>query len=447
MATRTLQPVLTALRDAAWPVNLDGSSLAPVMERIGNARFVLIGEASHGTDEFYRLRAELTKRLIADKGFAAVAAEADWPDAFRVNRYVRGRGQDQTPEEALRSFRRFPHWMWRNDVVEEFVRWLRGYNDSLPQGSPKAGFYGLDLYSLHASVEAVIAYLEQVDPEAAERARQRYACFEHFGTDPQQYGYQTALGVAESCEDEVIAQLLELRRRAAELAMRDGREALDEFFSAEQNARLALRAEMYYRAMFHGRASSWNLRDTHMMETLDALANHLEGMDEPAKIVVWAHNSHLGDARATSMGEQGEINLGQLTRERHPGETILIGQSTNRGWVTAASDWNMPSERKRVRPGLPDSYEALFHQVDMPGFGIFPDRREVAPILSEPRLQRAIGVIYRPETERWSHYFHTRLPDQFDVMIHLDETSALRPLETNPGWERGEFPETYPFAE
>jgi erythromycin esterase-like protein len=338
--------------------------------------------------------------------------------------------------------------MWRNTLVRDFVDWLRSYNDTQSKEEAKAGFYGLDLYSLHASIEAVLDYLDKVDPEAARRARARYSCFDHFGDDAQAYGYATSLGMAEPCEDEVVQQLLELQRRAAELARRDGHIAEDEFFDAEQNARLARDAERYYRSMFRGRVSSWNLRDRHMAETLESLAAYLDRRVGPgrSKIVVWAHNSHLGDARATAMGEGGELNVGQLARERFGDDVCLVGFSTCRGTVTAASDWGAPAERKRVRPGLPDSYELLFHQVDVPSFVFDLHDRRAADLLGRPMLQRAIGVIYRPETERLSHYFHARLPDQFDAMIHLDETHALEPLERTAEWERGEVPETFPSA-
>jgi len=444
-----LTDFIESLRRQAQPISVDASGAAELLDLVGNARFVLIGEASHGTDEFYRLRAEVTKRLIEERGFHAVAAEADWPDAFRVNRFVRARSDDPNPDAALSDFRRFPQWMWRNTVVLDFVAWLRAYNDAQHREETKAGFYGLDLYSLNASIEAVLEYLDTVDPEAARRARARYACFDHFGDDAQAYGYATSLGAAESCEDEVVQQLLDLQRRAAELAQRDGHIAEDEFFNAEQNARLARDAERYYRSMFRGRVSSWNLRDRHMAETLEALATHIDrrvGAGR-SKIVVWAHNSHLGDARATAMGEGGELNLGQLTRDRFGRDACLIGFSTYAGTVTAASDWGAPAERKRVRPALPDSYELLFHQVALPS-GLYDLRGKVEArrSLQGPCLQRAIGVIYRPETERLSHYFHARLPDQFDAIIHLDETHALEPLERTADWERGEAPETYPFA-
>ena len=315
MADAVSSRVAQAAREAAHPLTGAGGDYNPLLELVGDARFVLLGEASHGTHEFYRERAQITKRLIKEKGFTAVAVEADWPDAYRVNRYVRARGNDQESVDALAGFKRFPTWMWRNADVLDFTGWLRAHNDSLTSDSTKVGFYGLDLYSLHASMEAVLGYLDRVDPEAAKRARYRYSCFDHFGEDTQAYGYAASFGLAETCEDEVLGQLIELRRRAAEYASRDGHVAADEFFFAEQNARLVHNAEEYYRSMFHGRISSWNLRDQHMVETLEALVKHLEAQSgSAAKVVVWAHNSHLGDARATEMGEAGELNVGQLVR-------------------------------------------------------------------------------------------------------------------------------------
>jgi erythromycin esterase-like protein/predicted phosphoribosyltransferase len=420
----------------------------PLLELIGDARFVLLGEASHGTREFYRERALITRRLIEERGFSAVAVEADWPDAYRVNRFVRGASNDPDAVAALGDFHRFPRWMWRNTEVRDFISWLRTHNDGLPPGATKVGFYGLDLYSLGASIEAVIGYLEKVDPDGARRARTRYACFDLFGDDPQSYGLATALGTAEPCENEAVGQLIELQRHAADLARRDGRVAEDEFFFAEQNARLAKNAERYYRAMFWGRVSSWNLRDRHMAETLDALVPHLERHGDRAKVIVWAHNSHLGDARATELAKAGELNVGQLTRERFGRDAVLIGFSTYQGTVTAASDWDAPAQRRRVRPGLPGSYEDLFHQTGVGDF-LLPLRGsdEVVCRLREPLLQRAIGVIYRPETERFSHYFTARLSDQFDAILHFDTTDAVEPLDGDAGWEEAEeLPETFPFG-
>jgi erythromycin esterase-like protein len=408
----------------------------------------LIGEASHGTHEFYRERAQITKRLIQEKGFSAVAVEADWPDAYLINRFVRNASSDAEAIDSLAGFKRFPTWMWRNADVLDFIGWLRAHNDALPNTTNKVSFYGLDLYSLHASIEAVLGYLAKVDPDAAKRARYRYSCFDHFGENIQAYGYAASFDLTESCENEVVSQLVELRRRATDYASRDGRVATDDFFFAEQNARLVKNAEEYYRSMFHGSVPSWNLRDRHMAETLESLVVHLENQGQAAKVVVWEHNSHLGDARATEMGQRGELNVGQLVRERHGTSAVLIGLTTYTGTVTAASDWDAPAERKRVRPALRDSYEALFHEVSIPRFQI--SLRQSNPLVSalnEPRLERAIGVIYRPETERQSHYFYARLADQFDALLHFDQTRAVEPLERTPDWnveEVGEPAETYP---
>jgi erythromycin esterase-like protein len=429
-----------SVADAVQPLEGRARDYDRLLERIGGCRFVLIGEASHGTDEFYRERAAITRRLIVEHGFNAVACEADWPDARRVDRYVRGLGRDASAEESLRGFRRFPSWMWRNEVVLEFVRWMRAHNESTAPGQAKVGFYGLDLYSLFSSMDAVLGYLRKADPEAAARARYLYSCFDHFHENPQAYGYTAAYDLDRSCEQHVVKLLEKLRRREAELAIADA----DAFFDAEQTARLVKNAEEYYRTMFRGRVSSWNLRDRHMYETLVGLASHLDASHGDAKVVVWAHNSHLGDARATEMGDMGEWNLGQLVREAHPDDCANVGFCTYAGSVTCADDWDEPSQVKRVRPGLAGSYEALFHEAGLARFVLHIDRtRELPPEVLEPRLQRAIGVIYRPDTERQSHYFEARLAEQFDAMIHIDETHALAPLE--PVSERPEeAPETYP---
>jgi erythromycin esterase-like protein len=432
--------LVAALRHCAHPTTGDHTDFDPLLRMVGDARFVLIGEASHGTHEFYRVRAQITKRLIAEKEFNAVAVEADWPDAYRINQFVRFEGDDEDAVDALGGFQRFPTWMWRNADVLDFVGWLRNYNEH--RHARRIGFYGLDLYSLHASMRAVLDFLDQVDPEAARRARYRYACFENYGEDTQAYGYAASFGLSKSCEDEVVSQWLEMRRGAADLAHRDGRVARDAFFFAEQNARLVKNAEQYYRSMFHERVSSWNLRDTHMAETLNALVQHL---GPHSKVVVWAHNSHLGDARATEMGHRGELNLGQLVRQRYAGDAKLIGFTTHSGTVTAASGWDSPAERKHVRPALPGSYEALFHETGIPNFLLrFGDRQEATRLLREPLLERAIGVIYLPRSERASHYFHAQLADQFDAVLHYDETRAVEPLERTAAWQAGEVPETFP---
>jgi erythromycin esterase-like protein len=425
-------------------------------ELIGDARIVLIGESSHGTHEFYEARAAITKWLIEEKGFCAVAAEADWPDAYRVNRYVRGPGntesEDATADEALSGFERFPAWMWRNVVVRDFVDWLRERNRRHESnGSPQAGFYGLDLYSLHRSMHEVIAYLDRIDPKAAARARERYGCFDHVSADDgQAYGYAAAFGAGPSCEREAVEQLVEIQRNALAYARRDGLLAEDELFYAQQNAQTVRNAEVYYRAMFSGRVNSWNLRDQHMAETLEALLKHLDRHRDvrdvpPARIVVWAHNSHVGDARATEVWAEGQLTLGQLVRQRFGAQARLIGFSTYTGTVTAAGDWGGVAERKAVRPALNGSIEELLHETGNSAFltsaMLTP---EAADPLSAVRLGRAIGVIYRPETERQSHYFHVRPADQFDAMIHIDRTRALEPLEMTSLWVAGETPETYP---
>jgi len=434
------------VREGAHLLRGEPDDFAPLLERTRDARFVLIGEASHGTHEFYRVRAEITKRLIREQGFDAVAVEADWPDAYRVNRFVRGAGEDADATDALGGFRRFPQWMWRNADVLDFIGWLRAWNESRAPEQP-AGFYGLDLYSLHASMEAVLKYLRVVDPEAAQRAAARYACFDRFGLDPQAYGYAASVALSPPCEKAVVAQLVELQAAASDYARRDGRVAADDLFFAEQNARLVKNAEEYYRAMFAGRVSSWNLRDTHMAETLDALITHLGAASRSAKVVLWAHNSHLGDARATEMGEGGELNVGQLVRQRHGAQAVNVGFTTYDGTVTAANDWDGPAQRMTVRPALESSYEGLFHRAGGPN--LLLDLRaggETAAALETPRLERAIGVIYRPRTERQSHYFYAALPDQFDVVLHYDRTRAVEPLERTGLWEKGEMPETFPSA-
>lgn len=410
---------------------------------VGDARIVLIGESSHGSHEFYAARAQITKWLIEQRGFCAVAAEADWPDAYRVNRYVHGRGEDRTADEALRGFERFPAWMWRNAVVCDFVDWLRAHNQ---RSAAPAGFYGLDLYSLHRSMQEVIDYLDTIDPRAAARARQRYGCFDHAaGDDGQAYGYAAAFGAGPSCERQAIEQLVEVQRNALAYARRDGLVAEDELFYAEQNAQVVRNAERYYRSMFSGRVASWNLRDEHMTETLQALLAHLDRHSQTpsARIVVWAHNSHVGDARATEVGADGQLTLGQLARQRYGDDCRLIGFSTYTGTVTAASEWGGVAERKNVRPALPGSVEELFHDTGIPAFVVAPDG-PAAAVLDVVRLARAIGVIYLPGTERQSHYYHVRPGDQFDAIIHIEHTRALEPLETTSQWVAGQTPETYP---
>jgi erythromycin esterase-like protein len=290
-------------------------------------------------------------------------------------------------------------------------------------------------------MKAVLRHLEKVDPEAARRARERYACFDHF-SEPQTYGFMAGLNLSKSCQEEAIAQLVELQKRTT-VSLGGG--AGEEAFAAEQNARVVKNAEAYYRTMFLQEESSWNLRDRHMVETLENLMAHLDREVGKSKIVVWAHNSHLGDARATEMSRRGELNVGQLVREKYGSDAVLVGFTTYHGTVTAASSWDAPAERKRVRPALDGSYEALFHAA-RPGRFLLERRNEAIARLQEPRLERAIGVVYRPDTERASHYFRARLPDQFDVVLHFDQTRAVHPLEVSAEWRAGEVPETFPFG-
>ncbi|MBQ5965709.1 erythromycin esterase family protein [Massilia sp. ZL223] len=433
---------LDAIRSQAVPIAGGARDYDALLDLVGNARFVLLGEATHGTHEFYAERARITQRLIEEKGFTAVAVEADWPDAYRVNRYVRGEGHDADGRAALSGFERFPAWMWRNTAVLDFVEWLRARNEA---SQAKAGFYGLDLYSLFTSIHEVLGYLDKVDPEAAREARRRYACFDHYDRDSQQYGYAASFGMSDSCEQGVLAALHDLQQRAFDYMQGDGIAAEDAYFCAQQNARLVKNAEEYYRTMFRGRVSSWNLRDSHMAETLDALARHLSRDGKPARIVVWEHNSHIGDARATEIGRMGEWNVGELARKAYGADTCLIGFSTYDGRVTAASEWDGPAEHKHVRPGLPGSYEHTLHSTGLGNFYVpLRDPGPARDALMEGRLERAIGVVYIPRTERQSHYFMAQLPRQFDAVIHIDRTTAVEPLDPTSGWHSNEPPETYP---
>ncbi|MBB3219397.1 erythromycin esterase family protein [Pseudoduganella umbonata] len=446
----TDRKIIDALKGEARPLSA-GEDFDYLLESIGDASIVLLGEATHGTREFYRLRAEISKRLIVEKGFDAIAVEADWPDALRVSRYVQHGGDDMTAEGALSGYKRFPQWMWRNHEIVDLVNWLRLHNAHVASSVRRVGFYGLDLYSLRQSMDAVIAYLDKEDPEAADRARQRYGCIDHMAEDPQEYGYATTFGMKPHCEQEVMRQLTELTRQAT-LHMKDtGGQVPDELFYAQQNARVARNAETYYRSMFQSRDESWNVRDSHMAETLEALREHIsQRTGRPGKIVVWAHNSHLGDARATEMGEHGQLNLGQLVRERYrPDDIFLLGFTTHTGTVTAATEWDGPAELKPVVASRPDSVERLMHETSIAtGMGQFllPLRGHDSMLARLPSryLERAIGVIYRPDTERYSHYFHADAARQFDALVHVDRSTALPPLERSALWQQDEMPETYP---
>jgi erythromycin esterase-like protein len=445
VAHSTDQDAAQAIAAAAWPLHGQPDDHDRLLDLIGDARFVLLGEATHGTHEFYAERARITQRLVREKGFGAVAVEADWPDAWRVNCYARGSSRAAGAVQALEGFQRFPGWMWRNTDVSAFADWLRDHNAALPAAT-QVGFYGLDLYSLFTSIGEVLRYLDKVDPDAAHKARARYACFDHYSEDGQAYAYAAGTGSGASCEAGVVRQLQDMQQRAADyLRHPDIASPGDAYFYAQQNAQLVKNAEAYYRTMLRGRVSSWNLRDRHMADMLDALALHLgEQRGAPARIVVWAHNSHLGDARATEMGAQGEWNVGQLTRQSHPRDTCLIGFTTYEGTVTAASQWDGEAECKRLLPALPGSVEALLHTA-LPGNYCLPlrDHAVLADALAGRRLERAVGVLYLPATERHSHYFHAILPAQFDAVIHIDKTSAVVAL---PGIDAhgGDLAETFP---
>ncbi|HEY7862118.1 MAG TPA: erythromycin esterase family protein [Thermoanaerobaculia bacterium] len=434
-----------ALQAAARPLNGAGHDYDPLLELVGDAPLVLLGASSHGTREFYRERAEISKRLIREKGFTAVLAEADWPDAYRVDRYVRGRSDDAGASEALAEFRHFPSWMWRNLDMVEFVEWLRGHNDALEPDAPRTGFYGFDLYSVRASRRAVIDYLEAVDPKAADRARTQYACLDHFGDNPR--GYGVFGGVARPCRDAAVAGLVELQEsRAVKKARRAGPAAEEAYFNAIQNARVVRNAEGCFASMYRDEGQAWRLREEHMAATLDDLGAHLRMQDGSAKVAVWAHSLHLGDARATDLGKESRVNVGRLARQQHGDRSILVGFATGRGAVTAASDWNGPAEKKPIRPPRPGTIEALFQEVEIERFLLLCRGRAPDP-LRRPRLQRGIGVLYHSETdevERARHYLYGRPAEEFDALIYFDSTEPVEPLEETET-PSGEVPKTYPF--
>ena len=443
LSNRALSKEAQLFADAAEPFNaIEKADLAPLLKRINNARVVLIGEASHGTSEFYEMRARITQALIEQKGFSIVAAEADWPDAARINNYVR---HIKGPTADWQSFARFPTWMWRNREVRAFVDWLHDYNGQLPP-KQRTGFYGLDLYSLYTSIGAVIEYLDTRDPEAAEIAREQYSCLAPWQPDPAAYGRAAASSRYRGCAEEVSAALQELlQQRITKLDTTNGNTATErEFFlSAVQNARLIANAEEYYRTMYSGYSDSWNLRDTHMFETLEALLTH---HGPAAKAVVWEHNSHIGNAKGTDMPARGQLNVGQLCRDRFGEDAYLIGFGTHTGTVAAAHDWGDEMEIMSVRPSLEQSWERLCHETDIARFMLplrHPQTSALGKLLNREQLERAIGVIYRPRSERASHYFDARLGQQFDEYIWFDESRAVQALETH---ELEGLPDTYPFS-
>ena len=428
------------VREAAEPIaDIDSTSLDALIERIADARVVLMGEATHGTNEFYRMRARLTKDLVTRRGFQFVAVEADWPDAARIDDYVRG--GERRSKHAFTPFTRFPAWMWRNQEVETFVEWLRAFNADRRDPMSRVGFHGLDLYSLFTSIAAVLAYLDDVDPEAAGVARARYGSLTPWQRDPAAYGRAVLAGRYQSSEPAVVAILRDMLERRFEYEHMDG----ERFFDAAQNARLVANAERYYRAMYYGSATSWNLRDAHMFDTLKSL---LAFYGPQSKGIVWEHNSHVGDASATEMSARGEHNVGQLCRAELGRGAYIIGFGTDHGTVAAASNWDEPMQEMRVRPAHAESYERLFHESAVRAFVLHlrdPSRRAVRDELVPERLERAIGVVYRPDTELQSHYFYASMPNQFDELVWFDETAAVHPLAT-PRGPKLALPNTYPFG-
>src|SRR3954469_14011096 len=433
--SRAAARVLRGACESLPPIG-DAEAFGAAFDRFGDAKVVLLGEATHGTSEFYRARAAITRRLVEKHGFTIVAVEADWPDAARIGAYVRHHARMPSKSEA---FARFPTWMWRNAEVRDFVHWLRAHNERLPS-ERRAEFRGLDVYSLHGSIEAVLGYLAKVDPEAAEDARGRYGCLSPWQSDPARYGRAVHYGQKKPCDEALLEQLQDLLAHRLEYV--DGDE--EAFFDAAQNARIVRAAEHYYRIMYEGSTESWNLRDRHMFDTLQ---NLLARRGDEAKAVVWAHNSHIGNAAATAMGWQGEFNIGELCRTAWRDDAVLIGFGTDRGTVAAAEDWGAPMEIMGVRPARPDSHERIFRDAGVPR-ALTDWRRgggELRAVLGEPRLERAIGVVYRPETELYSHYFEAVLSEQFDAFVWFEETKAVTPLEA--GRHRPEdAPETYPFG-
>jgi protein-L-isoaspartate(D-aspartate) O-methyltransferase len=428
--------IVSAIAAVSEPfTSISGAELDALLERIGDAKIVLLGEATHGTSEFYRMRERISQELITRKGFRFVAIEGDWPDVARLDHYVR---HFEYPPSEWTAFARFPMWMWRNNEVRSFVDWLHAHNaEQAPQ--ERVAIYGLDLYSLYTSIGVVLKYLDEVDPDSARIARQRYGCLTPWQADPATYGHAALTGTYRTCEKEVVRMLEDILHKQSDYSAHDG----ERFMDAVQNARLVTDAERYYRIMYYGSRASWNLRDTHMFETLKTL---LEFHGPESKAIVWAHNSHVGDAAATEMSARGEYNIGHLCRQEFGDGVYSIGFGTHSGTVAAASDWDGPMEVKEVLPSLEQSYERLCHETGRPRF-LLPLRgrstAEVRDRLATPRLERAIGVIYRPETELASHYFQAVLPAQFDEYIWFDESRAVTPFATK---ELEGLPDTYPFG-
>jgi erythromycin esterase-like protein len=415
------------VRAAAIPITGAETDYDSLMALIGDARFVLLGEATHGTQEFYHERARITQRLIQEKGFSGVAIEGEWPDAQAVHRFIRNDGGAATAEEALRGFTSgFPEWMWANTAIRDLAVWMRQHNAARP-AEQQVGFYGLDVYSWFESADSVVAYLSRTDPAVAARARERYACLRPYRANPARYGGEALSNPDRSCADEAAAQVQEMEQLYA-AGGNDPRTA-DERFGVLQHARVVAGGEAYWRAQWEGGAAAWNARDQHMAATLEYLVNHLALHGRTPKVVVWAHNTHSGDARLTAMGAGGEWNVGQLMRQAYPNESVLVGFTTYHGTVLAAEAWDSPGRVRRLNPALPESYSGLFHRTGIPAFLLtFRGREELSRAMGEPRLERAVGVVYLPRTERQSHYFTAQMSRQFDAVIHVDSTTAVTPL-------------------
>lgn len=428
--------LLQNIRDEIEPFqDIDNAKLDSLIDRIGDARVVLLGEASHGTREFYEMRNLITQRLIEQKGFNFIAIEGDWPDVARIDNYTRS---VESLDDGWTAFARFPKWMWRNYSVKQFVDWLHDFNKA-NSTRDQVAIHGLDLYSLYISINTILKYLDDIDPATANIARERYGCLSPWQKDPATYGRAAVSGTYRSCEEEVIMMLTDILRKRQDYSQFDG----ERFLDTVQNARLVANAEKYYRVMYYGSRESWNLRDMHMYETLKLL---LDFHGAQSKAVIWAHNSHIGDASATDMFRRGEYNLGYLCRQELKGHSYSIGFGTNSGTVAASSDWGGQMEVKQVRPAISKSYEHVFHLIDQPNFILSLNKNcseLVKNGLSQPRLERAIGVIYRPETELASHYFQAVLPQQFDEYIWLDNTEAVAPIDTQ---DLQGLPDTYPFG-
>ena len=421
--SQTDSATINAIRAAALPLSGAQSDYDTLIALAARSRVVFLGEQTHGTHEFYRERARITQRLIVERGFRGIALEADWPEVERVNRYINGEPGDPGAEQSLGGFTDFPLWMWRNTDTRALIEWLRAHNASLPP-ERRVAIFGLDVYSLFTSADAVVAYLETVDPAAAQRARAQYGCFASHRPEAQRYG---AAAGSRSCQAQAAAVLAEMRTRAATRPADPT--AANALFSALRNAHSVVNAEEYFRSLYLPGISTWNVRDQRMEEAIVAMADHLSvGSPEPARIVAWAHNTHSGDARATEMAEGGELNVGQLIRQRHGNESLLIGFFTHRGTVMAAPEWDAPGRVFQLRPALAGSYADLFHTARASNFMLVLRDPSLTTPLSVPRLERAVGVVYSPSTERQSHYFLARLASQFDAAIFIDQSTALTPI-------------------